>query len=78
MASPEDSPDVFPVDEKHHPSESRELAEEATLPEAELRHIVKTSSVYSVLVSGLALFSDGYNAQISMSTMPVKCLLTTS
>lgn len=36
----------------------------ASLQEAEIRKISKTSSVLTVLVSGLALFSDGYNAQI--------------
>lgn len=28
----------------------------------------KSSGVLNVVISGLALFSDGYNAQISMST----------
>lgn len=35
-----------------------------SVQEAEIRKISKTSSVLTVLVSGLALFSDGYNAQI--------------
>lgn len=29
----------------------------------------KSSGILNVMVAGLALFSDGYNAQISMSSM---------
>jgi len=36
----------------------------AELPEAVVSRITRISSTLSVLVSGLALFSDGYNAQI--------------
>lgn len=36
----------------------------AGLPEAVVSRITRISSTLSVLVSGLALFSDGYNAQI--------------
>ena len=32
--------------------------------EGELKKVTKISSVLTVIVSGLALFSDGYNAQI--------------
>jgi hypothetical protein len=34
------------------------------LPAAAVSKITRTSSVLSVLVAGIALFSDGYNAQI--------------
>ncbi len=34
------------------------------IPEPVLGHIKKVSSTLTVIVSGLALFSDGYNAQI--------------
>jgi len=37
---------------------------ESGINQAELSKITKTSSVITVLVAGLALFSDGYNAQI--------------
>lgn len=33
----------------------------------------KTSSALNVVVAGLALFSDGYNAQISMSSVIPAC-----
>jgi hypothetical protein len=36
----------------------------AQLPEATVKRITRVSSVISVLVAGIALFSDGYNAQI--------------
>lgn len=35
-----------------------------TLPSSTVDRMTHTSSVLSVLVSGIALFSDGYNAQI--------------
>ena len=34
------------------------------LPQAKVAQITRTSSILGVLVSGIALFSDGYNAQI--------------
>jgi hypothetical protein len=34
------------------------------LSQVEVAKITKVSSVFTVLVAGLALFSDGYNAQI--------------
>ncbi len=35
-----------------------------SISEVQLKKVTKISSVITVLVSGLALFSDGYNAQI--------------
>lgn len=35
-----------------------------SLPGASASHATKVSSIIGVLVSGIALFSDGYNAQI--------------
>lgn len=34
------------------------------VPEAVVARITRTSSILSVIVAGVALFSDGYNAQI--------------
>jgi hypothetical protein len=34
------------------------------LPQSKVAQITRTSSILGVLVSGIALFSDGYNAQI--------------
>jgi hypothetical protein len=45
----------------------KEVQSEATglrLPLATVAHMTHVSSVLSVLVAGIALFSDGYNAQI--------------
>jgi hypothetical protein len=41
-------------------SDSRELR----LPSATVARITRLSSILNVLVAGIALFSDGYNAQI--------------
>jgi MFS family permease len=34
------------------------------IPETTIVKVTKTSSIFSIIVSGIALFSDGYNAQI--------------
>jgi hypothetical protein len=39
-------------------------ANDTPLPDVEVAKITKVSSILTVLVAGLALFSDGYNAQI--------------
>ena len=55
-------------DRKRSVVTEREQYPEATgegLPEATVIKISKISSTLSILVAGLALFSDGYNAQIS-------------
>jgi hypothetical protein len=60
--SPEESPEIS----KSINSET-EAYPEATglhLPSATVDRITRTSSILSVLVAGIALFSDGYNAQI--------------
>ena len=57
-----DSPDVqtsYP-DEKDAANDASALE----LPSAAASRIMRVSSILTVLVSGVALFSDGYNAQI--------------
>lgn len=54
-----DSPEFSKVSHGR-PSDSRELQ----LPSATVARITRLSSVLNVLVAGIALFSDGYNAQI--------------
>jgi len=47
--------------------EGKDSYPEATgtqLPEAVVQRITRVSSTLTVLVAGIALFSDGYNAQI--------------
>jgi hypothetical protein len=62
----EGSPDASPElsrsfqDEKHVSAEASSLQ----LPGAAIGTAGKVSSVLTVLVAGVALFSDGYNAQI--------------
>lgn len=61
-SSAEASPDVLASvdDEKRgHPD-----ATGMELPPATVARITRISSIMTVLVSGIALFSDGYNAQI--------------
>ena len=43
---------------------NRNDGEDGTIDHTALARITKTSSIVTVLVAGLALFSDGYNAQI--------------
>ena len=51
--------------DKTSPATSDEVAYGyGSVDEITLKKVTKTSSVITVLVSGLALFSDGYNAQI--------------
>jgi hypothetical protein len=55
----QDSPDAI--------GQQNEKYAEATgivLPQSKVAQITRTSSILGVLVSGIALFSDGYNAQI--------------
>ena len=55
----QDSPDTI--------GQQNEKYAEATgivLPQSKVAQITRTSSILGVLVSGIALFSDGYNAQI--------------
>ena len=63
------SPDKFQVDhavvDKTSPSSEYGVPEGYdSAQELQLKKITKVSSVLTVLVAGLALFSDGYNAQI--------------
>jgi hypothetical protein len=46
------------------PNEKYAEATGMVLPQSKVAQITRTSSVLGVLVSGIALFSDGYNAQI--------------
>jgi hypothetical protein len=55
----EDSPDLI-EQQKAKYSEAPGLV----LSESKIAQITRTSSILGVLVSGIALFSDGYNAQI--------------
>ncbi|EMC91895.1 hypothetical protein BAUCODRAFT_78869 [Baudoinia panamericana UAMH 10762] len=58
------TPDHAIVD-KTNPSEDRPVPDGFdSVQEGELQRVTRVSSVLTVLVSGLALFSDGYNAQI--------------
>jgi len=50
----------FTKSDYERPSDSGELQ----LPTATVARITRLSSVLNVLVAGIALFSDGYNAQI--------------
>jgi len=53
------------IQDKTGPSSEKDTPDGIdSLQEAEIRKISKTSSVLTILVSGLALFSDGYNAQV--------------
>ena len=46
------------------PTFSSTNSEDESLPNATIAKITRTSSILTTLVAGLALFSDGYNAQI--------------
>lgn len=54
-----DSPKFSKVD-----NEGRSDSGQLQLPSATVARITRLSSVLNVLVAGIALFSDGYNAQI--------------
>lgn len=60
--SPEYSPEISKSPD--HESEAYTEATGSNLPPAAVARITRTSSTLSVLVAGIALFSDGYNAQI--------------
>ena len=56
-------PDIDPkIDEKTGAS-SDEVGY-SSIREGDLKKVTRVSAIVTVLVSGLALFSDGYNAQI--------------
>lgn len=57
-----DSPEI----QKSIQDEKDQYPEETglELPAATANHIIRVSSILAVLVSGVALFSDGYNAQV--------------
>lgn len=61
-SSPDTSPDLSASfqDEKYISQEASSLQ----LPTAAIGNTAKVSSVLTVFVAGVALFSDGYNAQI--------------
>ena len=44
--------------------DANQVLGESPLVDAAIRKRTKTSSILSILVAGIALFSDGYNAQI--------------
>jgi hypothetical protein len=60
--SPESSPEIFKS--KDHNEKVYPEATRLQLPVAALSKTTRISSISSVLVAGIALFSDGYNAQI--------------
>jgi hypothetical protein len=62
ITCPEESPEIS----KSINSESEAYPKDMGLhlPSATADRITRTSSILSVLVAGIALFSDGYNAQI--------------
>jgi hypothetical protein len=68
-ASPE-----FSKLENEGTSDSRDLQ----LPSATVARITRLSGVLNVLVAGIALFSDGYNAQIIGYSKSNTCFLTCS
>lgn len=73
MANMADSPnDSIMKNDKTEPIESTNWALEAQ--DNEKGNIERKSGVLNVIVSGLALFSDGYNAQISMAFSRIRCL----
>lgn len=63
MATTENSSKEIVEDSKLQPKELVTSYTNST--DVEQAQIGRTSSVLNVIVSGLALFSDGYNAQIS-------------
>jgi hypothetical protein len=48
---------------------------EAFLEAGTVAKITRTSSIFMVLIAGLALFSDGYNAQVAIMSFGTKILL---
>jgi hypothetical protein len=58
-------------------NERKHASADSNIEEVDLLKITKTSSVLTVLVSGVALFSDGYNAQISKSRAQVDSTVLT-
>lgn len=68
--SPTDS--MMKIKDKNEIHDKDELHDDTSnLEESEPKK--KTSSVLTVMVAGLALFSDGYNAQIGMSSAIPAC-----
>jgi len=51
--------------------DSTELVDDSTLDDATLQRTSRISSALTVVVAGLALLSDGYNAQIIGYMKPV-------
>ena len=65
MATTEKLPPAKVQDKSSSPSSEQEFpSADESVQEGTLKKITKVSAVITVIVSGLALFSDGYNAQI--------------
>lgn len=64
MEAPDKFDDVVKVDPALDHKGSNPDPTGANLPDAVVTRITRVSSIFSVLVAGIALFSDGYNAQI--------------
>ncbi len=60
----EPSYEITGKDSNGTPTTSDEVEPGTGITQAGLAKITKVSSIVTVLVAGLALFSDGYNAQI--------------
>jgi hypothetical protein len=60
---------------KNHAKAQESYSEDHDIEQSEPKR--KSSGVLNVIVSGLALFSDGYNAQISMFHRVPNCFLLT-
>lgn len=67
MDSKNDTATETVKDSPYSVDQQKELYPEATgivLPQSKVAQITRTSSILGILVAGIALFSDGYNAQI--------------
>jgi hypothetical protein len=64
MEAPDKLDAMVKVDPTIDQKDSYAEATGVNLPAAAVTRITRVSSILSVLVAGIALFSDGYNAQI--------------